>query len=177
MRPAGVMISYGVQSLVSVLTLVDLVRRKPHASHIEAVDVVEPQHGSGDLPVEAGRHKHDPYLAAENGLFTTDVLEELSETRPSLLDRIGFHLRQVELIVLDEVVEGHDRHHRRVPQCLQFQMTTVGGAFQLHDHDVAGSVHTEQVDPAAGVSEGPELLGDHQHVVDDHVQLRSEQPL
>ncbi|MEJ3746643.1 hypothetical protein WEI85_25550 [Actinomycetes bacterium KLBMP 9797] len=71
--------------------------------------------------------------------------------------------------MLDEVVEGHDRHHRRVSQCLQFQVTTVDGVFQLHDHDMAGSVHTEQVDPAAGFGEGAKLLGNQQHVVDDHV--------
>ncbi|MEV4512286.1 hypothetical protein AB0K00_25390 [Dactylosporangium sp. NPDC049525] len=81
------------------------------------------------------------------------------------------------LVVLGQVVEGHDRDHGRVAQRLQFQVAAVVGAFEFDDHQPAVAVHAQQVDPAPGVGERAELLRHDQHTVDDRVDPGAEQSL
>jgi hypothetical protein len=75
----------------------DLVRRESHAAQIKAIDIVEPQHRGGDLPIEAAGDQDDPDLAAEYRFLAAGVLEEIGKPRPGFLDCVRLHLRQVQL--------------------------------------------------------------------------------
>ncbi|TNM38444.1 hypothetical protein FHP29_14425 [Nocardioides albidus] len=117
---------------------IEVVRREADTADVHPVELVEPQHRRRDFLAEVRRREHDRDLSRHDRFFVR-IVEPLEQagTRVVGIDGRALGLREVGGERLHDVVEGHHRDHRGVPERLELHVTAVLGALQLDD-DEAG---------------------------------------
>ena len=92
---------------------------------------------------------------------------------------VQFHsvVAQVLLVNLDQLVEGQRGDHRGVADSLQLHMPAIFGTFQFDNDQIRTFVDAEQIDSTSAVFPFAELLGNHQRIGCDHVDLSFEEGL
>ena len=152
--------------------LVDPVEFELDAPNVE-IALVEPEHCGGQLLREASTHENHAHVGDGGFVLVFDAEEVFEELSGIFARTLGLKEARVGI---DDLCKGKGCNHRCVPQGLELHVRA-RIALELDDHEVCVSVDRQEIDTTPTILPIAELLGDHQEVGVDDLDVLLEQPL